>query len=353
MRRRQLAKVTHVLLGKRTEVFQRVAAADIPDELCLSLRTPDRTLDLQCQSRFHRDRWAEALQYGVEMAKATAHTSWLEKQRRKSALRHSASVPALPQLEDTPAIPSLLPAARLPTESKHGPTQSSSSRREVSWSASNSYDADGPLDSALPNAAGNINADESKAQARHRRFSHARRKSESKPMDDVQARMFHQNLKRQQYVQRALATTYGRQSRSGSTRQLLTRSVSSEDTTARTAAQPRRRASMGHSLSTPIDTEHAQSHTFPQRKVAPCTPLRSIRESYVKMAKHMKREASNGRPVSKSLSLHSLAPGTDSPRDHSRSMPYPDAAEAEFSTTECSVSEAPPLPPMTMPSAHS
>jgi hypothetical protein len=65
----RLQDVTRVEAGKTTEVMRREHARRAPDELCFSVVTPERTLDLEATTPTQRDDWLEALRAAVAEAR--------------------------------------------------------------------------------------------------------------------------------------------------------------------------------------------------------------------------------------------------------------------------------------------
>jgi FYVE zinc finger len=93
----KLLEVTNIFSGKRTPVFARKVAAKIPEELCLSVVTPDRSLDLQAEDELTRDLWVKALRYAAAnvMCKGTVTrfpVTTTEQERKERALEHEIQI---------------------------------------------------------------------------------------------------------------------------------------------------------------------------------------------------------------------------------------------------------------------
>lgn len=67
----KVVNISKIFTGKKTSVFQRKIAANVAEELCFSVITNDRSLDLQAESEEVRDAWVKALRYAAENVQNT------------------------------------------------------------------------------------------------------------------------------------------------------------------------------------------------------------------------------------------------------------------------------------------
>ena len=63
-----LMDITDLLVGKKSEVFQRKHAKGVPDEVCFSIGYNHRTLDLVAKSKFERNIWVTCLEHLLRAA---------------------------------------------------------------------------------------------------------------------------------------------------------------------------------------------------------------------------------------------------------------------------------------------
>jgi hypothetical protein len=64
-----LIKAVDIVPGKTTDVFKRSVAGDRPEDMCFSIKLPDRTLDLSVTNKTQRDLWVTAFRFALKNLK--------------------------------------------------------------------------------------------------------------------------------------------------------------------------------------------------------------------------------------------------------------------------------------------